>query len=86
VTPLVWVADAGEQHIQAVSGLGHSCAVELGVHRVEVDDLVAVAEGLYGQQPAFKGRSLGHVHDVLDDDGFVVVKLAEPHDIPHRRP
>jgi hypothetical protein len=55
----------------------------LGVHAVEVLDAVLVAEGLHGHEPGFEHDPFGGVHDVLSDDGPVVVDFGEAGHVPH---
>jgi hypothetical protein len=54
------------------------------VHRVEVDGLVLVAEGVHRLQPRVVHDPVAGVDDVLDDDVPVAVVLGEARDVPHR--
>ena len=76
-------SDASEDDVDAVAALRCAVAEELGVHRIQVDDLAVVADGAHGFHPCLEGWPEIHFHNVFCDDRVVLMVFSESHDVPH---
>ncbi|MNI66494.1 hypothetical protein D3C73_1220610 [compost metagenome] len=77
------VTFAPKHDVDAVPGLRRPGAERLGVHAVERQDLVVVAEISHADQPSAERLPRRDFNDVLEHDCFVFVNLGKSWDVMH---